>query len=101
MINTAKAMRALGATVERRGEGDWRVRGVGVGGFAQPRAPLDFGNAGTGCRLIMGAVAGCPIAAPSMATPRCASGRWGAILDPLEQMGASARSRPPKAIGCR
>src|SRR6187401_3837430 len=63
VINTGKAMRALGATVERTGEGAWSVRGVGVGGFAQPSAALDFGNSGTGCRLMMGAVAGCPITA--------------------------------------
>ena len=41
--------------------GKWRVHGVGVGGFAQPAGPLDFGNSGTGCRLALGAVAGCPI----------------------------------------
>src|SRR5438045_5348079 len=57
VINTGKAMRALGANVERTGEGAWRVHGVGVGGFAQPDAPLDFGNSGTGCRLVIGAVA--------------------------------------------
>ncbi|NWG25178.1 MAG: 3-phosphoshikimate 1-carboxyvinyltransferase, partial [Pseudorhodoplanes sp.] len=61
VINTAKAMRALGARVERTGEGAWSVWGVGVGGFAAPRAVLDFGNSGTGCRLVLGAVAGCPV----------------------------------------
>src|SRR3954454_1631457 len=63
VINTAKAMRSLGAIVERTGDYAWSVRGVGVGGFGQPRAPLDFGNSGTGCRLVMGAVAGCPVSA--------------------------------------
>src|SRR5262249_35068412 len=33
VINTGKAMRALGAQVERTGEGAWRVHGVGVAGF--------------------------------------------------------------------
>ena len=63
VINTAKAMRALGARVERTGEGAWTIHGVGVGGFREPAAALDFGNSGTGCRLVMGAVAGCPITA--------------------------------------
>src|SRR5258708_8862827 len=63
VLNTAKSMRALGATVERTGDFAWAVRGVGVAGFAQPESLLDFGNSGTGCRLVMGAVAGCPIAA--------------------------------------
>jgi 3-phosphoshikimate 1-carboxyvinyltransferase len=44
VINTANAMRALGATVERTGEGRWRLRGVGVGGFREPAGVLDFGN---------------------------------------------------------
>src|SRR5262245_61884691 len=59
VLNTAKAIRALGARVERIGSGHWRVDGVGVAGFAGPDGPLDFGNSGTGCRLVMGAVAGC------------------------------------------
>src|SRR5258708_9419504 len=63
VITTAKAMRALGATVERTGEGAWRVHGVGVGGFREPQSMLDFGNSGTGCRLVMGAVGGCPVTA--------------------------------------
>ena len=63
VLNTARAMRAFGADVQRTGNFAWTVRGVGVSGFAQPDAPLDFGNSGTGCRLVMGAVAGCPIAA--------------------------------------
>src|SRR5580693_9554641 len=55
VLNTGTAMRALGARVERTRDGEWRVDGVGVAGFAEPTAPLDFGNSGTGCRLVMGA----------------------------------------------
>src|SRR6202140_1845258 len=60
VINTAQTLRALGAQVERTGDKQWLVRGVGVGGFAEANAALDFGNSGTGCRLMLGAVAGCP-----------------------------------------
>src|ERR1700694_2657436 len=63
VLNTAKAMRALGARVERIADGAWRVDGVGVAGYGEPRAALDFGNSGTGCRLVIGAVAGCPLTA--------------------------------------
>ena len=38
VLDTAKAMRAFGASVERLGEGEWRVNGVGVGGFALMQA---------------------------------------------------------------
>ena len=88
VLNTAKAMAALGATVERTGEGAWSVHGVGVGGFKAPAAPLDFGNSGTGCRLAMGAVAGSPIAATFDGDASLRSRPMRRILDPLELMGA-------------
>lgn len=88
VLNTAKAMRALGARVERQGHGSWSVRGVGVAGFATPDKPLDFGNSGTGCRLAMGAVAGSPIAATFDGDASLRTRPMRRILDPLEQMGA-------------
>ena len=88
VVNTARAMRALGAQVERVGEGEWRVRGVGVGGFAEPSGPLDFGNAGTGVRLTMGAVAGCPIRVRFDGDGSLRKRPMGRILDPLALMGA-------------
>src|SRR4051794_9229747 len=88
VLNTAKSMRALGAKVERSAPFAWSVRGVGVAGFAQPSAPLDFGNSGTGCRLVMGAVAGCPISAVFDGDASLRSRPMRRILDPLELMGA-------------
>ena len=94
-------MRALGAKVERTGDFAWAVRGVGVAGFAQPQAPLDFGNSGTGCRLVMGAVAGCPITAVFDGDASLRSRPMRRVLDPLERMGARVsgerRRRPPAA----
>jgi 3-phosphoshikimate 1-carboxyvinyltransferase len=88
VLNTATAMRALGASVERTGDFAWVVRGVGVAGFAKPQTPLDFGNSGTGCRLVMGAVAGCPIAAVFDGDASLRSRPMRRVLDPLELMGA-------------
>ncbi|MCK1641886.1 3-phosphoshikimate 1-carboxyvinyltransferase [Bradyrhizobium sp. 157] len=90
VLNTAKSMQALGAQVERTGPFAWQVRGVGVAGFAQPASPLDFGNSGTGCRLVMGAVAGCPITAVFDGDASLRSRPMRRILDPLELMGAKA-----------
>jgi 3-phosphoshikimate 1-carboxyvinyltransferase len=92
VINTGKAMRALGASVERTGPGAWRLHGVGVGGFATPAAPLDFGNSGTGCRLVIGAVAGCPITATFDGDASLRSRPMRRVLDPLERMGARTLS---------
>ena len=91
VINTGKAMRALGARVERTGPGSWSVHGVGVGGFAAPDAVLDFGNSGTGCRLVMGAVAGCPISATFDGDASLRKRPMRRILEPLERMGARAQ----------
>lgn len=91
VLNTAKSMRALGARVERTGDFAWKVNGVGVGGFAEPSAALDFGNSGTGCRLVMGAVAGCPITAVFDGDASLRSRPMRRILDPLELMGARVR----------
>jgi 3-phosphoshikimate 1-carboxyvinyltransferase len=88
VLNTGKAVRALGARVERYGAGEWRVHGVGVGGFAEPAAALDFGNAGTGCRLMLGAVAGCPIAATFDGDASLRRRPMRRVLEPLERIGA-------------
>ena len=64
VLNTAEAMRRLGASKSSHdGDGAWRVRGVGVGGLAEPDDVLDFGNSGTGSRLVMGAIATTPVTA--------------------------------------
>ena len=53
VLNTVNALQALGARIERTGERAWSIRGAGVGGFAEPKQALDFGNSGTGCRLTL------------------------------------------------
>ncbi|MBO0716434.1 MAG: 3-phosphoshikimate 1-carboxyvinyltransferase [Rhizobiales bacterium] len=101
-LNTAKAMGALGAGVERTGERQWRVHGVGVGGFAEPKQPLDFGNSGTGCRLALGAVAGCPITATFDGDASLRGRPMRRVLEPLERIGArtlaSADGRLPLTL---
>jgi 3-phosphoshikimate 1-carboxyvinyltransferase len=98
VLNTAKSMQALGARVERTGDFTWKVAGVGVSGFAQPEGPLDFGNSGTGCRLVMGAVAGCPITALFDGDASLRSRPMRRVLDPLELMGARVSAG---GEGCR
>lgn len=90
VLHTADAMRAMGASVERTGAEAWRVRGLGVGGLTAPPGVLDFGNAGTGVRLTMGAVAGCPVTAVFDGDASLRKRPMGRILDPLALMGAKA-----------
>jgi 3-phosphoshikimate 1-carboxyvinyltransferase len=95
VINTGKAMRAMGARVEREGVGQWRIDGVGVGGFAQPRGPLDFGNSATGCRLVMGAAASCPISVTFDGDASLRKRPMQRVIDPLTRMGAQALASAP------
>ncbi len=88
VLRTADAMRALGAQLTRGEDGIWRIHGVGVGGFAEPAGPLDFGNSGTGCRLALGALAGSPVTATFDGDASLRKRPMRRVLDPLEKMGA-------------
>ncbi len=93
VMRTAEACRALGARVERLGEGWWRVTGMGVGSLLQPLQALDFGNAGTGCRLMMGVVGGHAVTATFDGDASLRKRPMRRILDPLGLMGAQTLSQ--------
>ncbi len=93
VLDTAKAMAAFGAHVKRLGEGEWKVNGVGVGGFAEPEDVIDCGNAGTGVRLIMGAMATSPITATFTGDASLRSRPMNRITDPLTLFGAQSYGR--------
>ncbi|MEY4671556.1 MAG: 3-phosphoshikimate 1-carboxyvinyltransferase [Pseudomonadota bacterium] len=89
VLSTAAAMRAMGASVERIGDGEWSVHGVGVGALLQPQAPLDMGNSGTSTRLLMGLVASHPIFAQFIGDASLSKRPMGRVIEPLSQMGAA------------
>ncbi len=93
VLDTARAMRALGAQVTRDEGGTWRINGVGTGGFSEPDDVIDCGNSGTGCRLIMGAVATHGFATTFTGDASLRSRPMGRILDPLAQFGVRAEGR--------
>ncbi|NCO87585.1 MAG: 3-phosphoshikimate 1-carboxyvinyltransferase [Rhodobacterales bacterium] len=93
VLDTARAMRAFGAQVEALGAGRWSVRGVGVGGFAEPAQVIDCGNSGTGVRLIMGAMATSPITATFTGDASLCGRPMGRVTDPLALFGARAHGR--------
>jgi 3-phosphoshikimate 1-carboxyvinyltransferase len=86
VLRTAEAMRAFGASVERLGEGRWRV--IGQGGFKEPENVVDCGNSGTGVRLIMGAAAGFDVAATFTGDNSLRGRPMNRISRPLTAMGA-------------
>jgi 3-phosphoshikimate 1-carboxyvinyltransferase len=97
VLRTGAAMRALGAEVNRRRTADggleWRV--VGAPWRAPDRA-LYFGNSGTGCRLVMGAVAGRGVAAAFEGDASLRKRPMERVLAPLRQMGAAAEAQGGK-----
>jgi 3-phosphoshikimate 1-carboxyvinyltransferase len=93
VLDTAKAMRAFGATVTDHGEGNWSVEGVGVGGFKEPENVIDCGNSGTGVRLIMGCMATSPITATFTGDASLNSRPMGRVTDPLALFGAKSYGR--------
>ena len=106
VLATAEAMRRLGAYVERHADGSWSVQGVGVGGLREPDQPLDFGNSGTGARLVMGLVAGHPITATFIGDASLSRRPMGRVIAPLTDMGATFHARtggrlPLTLIGAR
>ncbi len=89
VLATGDAMSALGGRVERLDRGVWRVVGRGVGGLSEPGRPLDFGNSGTGARLMMGVVAGYDFRTRFTGDASLSKRPMRRVLDPLTRMGAS------------
>ncbi|MFO1256719.1 MAG: 3-phosphoshikimate 1-carboxyvinyltransferase [Sphingomonadaceae bacterium] len=89
VLATAAAMRAMGASVVRIGEGQWSVHGVGVGALLQPEAPMDMGNSGTSTRLLMGLVATHAIETRFLGDASLSKRPMGRVIEPLGRMGAA------------
>lgn len=88
VLNTGRAMAALGASVERTGDGAWTIQGCD-NALSSPDAPLDFGNAGTGVRLVMGVAAGAGVSAEFVGDASLSARPMRRVTDPLGQMGAA------------
>jgi len=86
IINTARAVAALGASTAKDGD-VWEVKGRGPGGLHQPQGPLEFGNSGTGARLMMGVIAGHPITVQMTGDASLSRRPMRRVLAPLMQMG--------------
>lgn len=98
VLATAAAMRAMGASIERRDDGEWRVSGVGVGGLLQPQTALDMGNSGTSTRLLMGLVASHPITASFIGDASLSKRPMGRVIEPLSRMGADFTASPGERL---
>jgi 3-phosphoshikimate 1-carboxyvinyltransferase len=101
-LATLATFRAMGVSIERHGEGEVVVHGVGLHGLAAPDGLLDLGNAGTGMRLMCGLMAGQPFDTVLTGDASLCSRPMGRVIDPLRLMGAKIDAqeggRPPLKI---
>ena len=106
VLDTAKAMVAFCAVVEKNDQSEWLVDGVGVGGFAEPSTVVDCGNSGTGVRLIIGAMSTTPINATFTGDHSLNSRPMERVTNPLSKFGVTTFGRskgrlPMTVIGAR
>jgi len=97
ILNTVNVLRALGCLIDKVDD-TWVILGRGVGGLTAPAGDLDFGNAGTGARLMMGVIAGHDMTA-RMTGDASLSGRpMGRVLKPLLRMGLEVVDRGKETL---
>ena len=86
ILNTVNVLRAMDCPISKSGD-VWEILGRGVGGLAQPPRDLDYGNAGTGARLMMGVIAGHDMTARITGDASLSRRPMGRVLKPLLRMG--------------
>jgi 3-phosphoshikimate 1-carboxyvinyltransferase len=92
ILNTANVLRALGCPIAKVGD-TWEILGRGVGGLVAPAGDLDFGNAGTGVRLMMGVIAGHDMTVRMTGDTSLSRRPMGRVLKPLLRMGLEVVDR--------
>lgn len=94
VINSAKAVEALGAKVRKQND-VWIINGTGNGALLEPQGPIDFGNSGTGCRLFMGLLGAYDFPTTFIGDPSLSKRPMGRVLDPLKLMGCQVLDQQP------
>ena len=99
---SAKAIVALGATIERAGDA-FVIQGRGLRGMTAPAQPIDCGNSGTTIRLLCGLIAGQPFATTLFGDESLSKRPMGRVIEPLAKMNiaiaAAAGGTPPLVVG--
>ncbi|MCB1426714.1 MAG: 3-phosphoshikimate 1-carboxyvinyltransferase, partial [Notoacmeibacter sp.] len=92
VLATGRAMSAMGAQISKLGD-TWIIQGAGNGALLEPQGPLDFGNAGTGCRLTMGLAGVYDMQTVFTGDASLSRRPMGRVLDPLRLMGVQVQSQ--------
>ncbi len=92
VINTLKAMRLLGAQIKKKGN-KYIVFGIPPGGLFQPNKPIDFGNSGTGIRLISGLISSNSIVVKLIGDKSLSKRPMKRVTEHLSKIGAEVSLR--------
>lgn len=91
-LNTMRALRAMGIRIEEQPD-RLQVFGKGLWGLAEPEAPIDCGNSGTGIRLLAGLLAGQDFFTVLTGDASIRRRPMGRVVKPLRAMGATINGR--------
>ena len=101
VLNTLKVMKMLGANIKKQ-NGKYIVFGLPPGALFEPTKPLDFGNSGTGIRLLSGIIASNNIKAKLIGDKSLSARPMRRVTDHLKKIGAIIKLRkdsfPPISI---
>ena len=102
VLNTAKALAGHGLPGAQGGATRGRCWAAASAASAEPDGDIDFGNSGTGMRLMMGLVAGHDMRVRFVGDASLSRRPMGRVLKPLTQMGLEVeepgRDRLPLAV---
>ena len=90
VINTLKAMKLLGAQIIEKGR-EIHVFGIPPGGLIQPNKTIDFGNSGTGIRLMSGLISSNNIKAKLIGDKSLSNRPMKRVTDHLSRIGAKIK----------
>ena len=92
VINTLKAMRLLGVQIFKTNT-HYEVFGIPPGGLIQPKKIIDFGNSGTGIRLISGLISSNDIEVKLIGDSSLSKRPMKRVTEHLSKIGATIKLR--------
>ncbi len=88
VLNTVKAMKELGSNIKKKNNA-YEIHGLPIGGLFEPQNSLDFGNSGTGIRLITGLISSNNISATLVGDKSLSNRPMKRVTEHLKRIGAT------------
>lgn len=95
-LHTIGIFKAMGVSVRRSADGEYRIAGAGLHGLKAPRTRLDCGNSGTTMRLMSGLLAAQDFDSVLTGDASLKARPMDRVIAPLARMGARIRGKGPR-----